>query len=175
MISDLPISAQASEERSQRALFSWGASFFSLPHSELEILCVDDWLSSTHTRIIHAGAGLSLRFYKPHQFFINGYPQGRLRTSARMWQEKGRIKEEAFIWVHCLNISTNTLLHTCKKVHLLHQLCWKELNSAVNWSNCSVWILYSGQTWWSSNTSVHKGIYVSARRIGHKNPQVSEF
>lgn len=36
-----------------------------LPHSELEILCVDDWLGSTHTDI-HAGAGLPLRFYKPH-------------------------------------------------------------------------------------------------------------
>lgn len=59
-----------------------------LPHGELEILCVDYWLGSTHTDI-HAGAGLPLRFYKPHQFFIIGYPQGLLRTSAYAWQEKG--------------------------------------------------------------------------------------
>lgn len=66
--------------------------------------------SAQHTRIFHAGAQLSLRFHKPRQFFINGYPQGWLRTSAEMWQESERIKEDAFIWGHCLNISTCMLL-----------------------------------------------------------------
>lgn len=35
------------------------------PHCVLEILCVDDWLSSTRTDI-QAGASLSLRFNKTH-------------------------------------------------------------------------------------------------------------
>lgn len=65
--------------RDHRGLCSHGKH--SPPLGELEILCVDDWLGSTHTDI-HAGAGLPLRFYKPRQFFINGYPQGLLRTSA---------------------------------------------------------------------------------------------
>lgn len=67
MTSELPISMQTSEVKITEGSIQVGDLF---PHCVLEILCVDDWLSSTRTDI-QAGASLSLRFNKTHHMVLH--------------------------------------------------------------------------------------------------------
>lgn len=153
----------------RKGLRSHGEPFFSssLPHSELEILCVDDWLGSTHTDS-HAGAGLSLRFYKPHQFFIIGYPQGSLRTSASMergWKRR-ILSYDSTDWMSARDHSYMQDSHTMWREKGIYSFSSAQrlLNWAVVWNKRSLYILdRDGQTWWSSNQHIQhirKGVYL---------------